>query len=68
MELVDKVHRLAVSMGSYGISEVGTWAGGRVDRRVNWAGLTTGSVAGSGAGGGGRIMGAEASMYVYLRF
>ena len=24
VELVDKVHRLAVSMGSYGVSEVGT--------------------------------------------
>ena len=24
LELVDKVHRLAVSMGSYGVSEVGT--------------------------------------------
>ena len=24
LELLDKVHRLAVSMGSYGVSEVGT--------------------------------------------
>ena len=24
LELIDKVHRLAVSMGSYGLSEVGT--------------------------------------------
>ena len=24
LELVDKVHRLAVSMGTYGVSEVGT--------------------------------------------
>ena len=24
LELVDKVHRLAVAMGSYGVSEVGT--------------------------------------------
>ena len=24
LELVDKVHRLAVGMGSYGVSEVGT--------------------------------------------
>ena len=24
LELVDKVHRLAVSIGSYGVSEVGT--------------------------------------------
>ena len=24
LELVDKVHRLAVSMGSYGVSELGT--------------------------------------------
>ena len=27
LELVNKVHRLAVSMGSYGISEVSTRAG-----------------------------------------
>ena len=27
LELVDKVHRLAVGMGSCGVSEVGTWAG-----------------------------------------
>ena len=55
LELVDKVHRLAVGMGSYGISEVG--------RRVNGAVLTTGSVAGSGASGGGRIVGAEAGFH-----
>ena len=30
---------------------------------MNGAGLTTGSVAGSGAGGGGRIMGAEAGVH-----
>ena len=30
---------------------------------VNGAGLTPGSVAGSGAGGGGRIMGAEAAVH-----
>ena len=30
---------------------------------MNGAGLTTGSVAGSGASGGGRIMGAEASVH-----
>ena len=29
LELVDKVHRFAVSMGSYGVSEVGIWAGQR---------------------------------------
>ena len=28
LELVDKVHRLAVSMGGYGVSEVGELAGG----------------------------------------
>ena len=27
LELVDKVHRLAVGMGSYGVSEVGTCTG-----------------------------------------
>ena len=42
--LIDKVHRLTLGMGSYGVSEVGTRAGGR----VNGAGLTMGSVAGSG--------------------
>ena len=31
LELVNKVHRLAGGMGSYGVSEVGTWAG-------KWAG------------------------------
>ena len=30
---------------------------------MNGAGLTPGSVAGSGAGGGGRIMGAEAGVH-----
>ena len=30
---------------------------------MNGAGLTSGSVAGSGAGGGGRIMGAEAGVH-----
>ena len=33
---------------------------------MNGAGLTTGSVAGSRAGGGGRIMGAEASVHSKL--
>ena len=27
LELVDKVHRLAVGIGSYGVSDVGIWAG-----------------------------------------
>ena len=35
----------------------------RAGRRVKGAGLTTESVAVSGAGGGGRIMGAEASVH-----
>ena len=30
---------------------------------MNRAGLTTGSIAGSGAGGGGRIVGAEVSVH-----
>ena len=55
LELVDKVHRLAVGMGSYGVSEVG--------RRVNGEVLTMGSVAGSGASGHGRIVGAEAGFH-----
>ena len=62
LELVDKVHRLAVCMGSYGVSEVGTRAGERIDGRVNGAGLTLGSIAESEASGCGRIMGAEASI------
>ena len=33
LELVDKVHRLSVSMGSYGVSVVGTGAGERAGRR-----------------------------------
>ena len=49
-------------MASYGISEVGTRAG----RSVNGASLTPGSVAGLGAGGGGRIMGAEAGVHKKL--
>ena len=59
LELVNKVHRLVVGMGSYGVSEVGTLAG----RRMNGAGLTPRSVTGSGAGRGGRIMGAEARVH-----
>ena len=35
----------------------------KVDGRVNGAGFTLGSVAGSGASGGGQIMGAEASVH-----
>ena len=59
LELVDKVHRLAISMSSYGVSEVGERAAGR----VNGAGLTPGSVAGFGATGGGRIMEVETSLH-----
>ena len=59
LELVNKVHRLAVSMGIYEVSEVSTRAG----RRVNGAGLTPRSVAGSGASVGGMIMGVEARVH-----
>ena len=59
MELVNKVHRLAVGMGSYGVSEVSTQAG----RRVNGAGLTPGSVTRPRTSGGGRIMGVEARVH-----
>ena len=36
LELVDYVHRLAVCMGSYGVSEVGARASEPVDGRVKW--------------------------------
>ena len=49
-------------MGSYGVSEVGTRAGERVDGRVNRPGLTLRSIAESGISWDGRIMGAEASV------
>ena len=55
LELVDKVHRPAVGMGSYGVSEVGTRAGECAGRRVNGVDLTMGSVARSGASGGGGL-------------
>ena len=50
-------------MGSYGVSEVGTQAGEWAGRRVNGAGLTPRSVAGSGASVGGMIMGVEARVH-----
>ena len=63
LELVDKVHRPAVCMVSYGVSEVDTRAGERVDGRVNRAGLISGSIAGSRASEGGWIIGAEANIH-----
>ena len=42
LELVGKVHRLAVSMGSYGVSEIGARAGESAGRTVNGAGLDYG--------------------------
>ena len=63
LELLDKVHRLAVGMSSYRVSEVGTRAGERAEGRVNGAGLAMGSVAGLGAGVGGRIIGAVTSVH-----
>ena len=55
LELVDKVHRLALCMSNYGVSEVGTKAGEQVDGMVNRAGLTSGSIS-EGASKGGRFM------------
>ena len=52
LDQVDEVHRHAVSMCSYGVSEIGTGACERVDGMVNGAGLAAGSTAGSGATGG----------------
>ena len=46
-------------MGYYGVGEVGTGTGERVDRTVIKTSLTLGPIAGSGAGGGGRSMGME---------
>ena len=63
LELVDKVHRHAVCMSSFGVSEIDTRAGERVNGRVNGASLTSGSIAGSGVSVDGWIMGMEASVY-----
>ena len=57
LKLVDYVHGLTVSMGSYGVSEVRAGAGERVGGMVDGTNLTLGSIAGSGACGGGRLMG-----------
>ena len=46
-------------MGGYGVGEVSTGTGEQVDRIENETNLTPRPIAGSGAGGGGRIMGAE---------
>ena len=53
-------------MGGNGVSDICTRAGEGAGRRVNGAGLTLGSVAGSGAGGSGRIMDAEAGVHKKL--
>ena len=46
-------------MGGNGVSEVGVGAGERVGRMVNGTSLASGSIAGPGACGGGRSVGAE---------
>ena len=45
--------------GNYGVSEVGTGAGERVDGIVNGAGLALESIVGLGANGDDRIMGGQ---------
>ena len=46
-------------MGGNGVSDISTSAGEGVGGVVNWAGLTSGSIARSGASGGGSTMGTE---------
>ena len=46
-------------MNSNGVSEIGE----RVGRMVNWTSLALGSIAGLGVCGGGRPVGAEASVH-----
>ena len=53
LQLVDKVHRLTISMGGDGVSDVSAGAGEGVGGMVNAAGLKSGSIARSGACGGG---------------
>ena len=50
-------------MGSDGVSEVGTGAGGRLGRMVNGTSHALRSVAGLGACGGGRSMEAETCVH-----
>ena len=49
-----------------GLSEVGTGAGERVGGMVNRTNLASGSIAGPGAGGCGRSVGAETSVHKEL--
>ena len=46
-------------MGGIGVSDISTRAGEGVGGVVNGAGLTSGSIARSGASGGGSIVGTE---------
>ena len=50
-------------MGSDGVSEVGAGAGEGVDGMVNGTSLSSGSIAGPGAGGDGRCVGAEINVH-----
>ena len=59
LQLVDSVHGLAITMGGDGVSNVSAGAGEGVGGMVNGAGLTSESIARSGACGSGSSVGAE---------
>ena len=52
-----------MSMGGDGVSDITAGAGDGVGRMVNGAGLTSGSIARSGATGGGSTVGAETRVH-----
>ena len=56
LELVDKVHRLAVCPGSYGVSGLVQELVKDFDGRVNGTGLTSGPIVESGASKGWRLV------------
>ena len=53
LQLVHKVHGLTIGIGGDGVSDISAGAGEGVGRMVNGAGLTSGSIARSGASGDG---------------
>ena len=59
LQLVDYVHGFTISMGSDGVSDISAGAGEGVGGMVNGAGLTSGSIARSGASGGGSTVRTE---------
>ena len=59
LKLVDKVHRLAVSMCSYWVTGVSTKTGDRLRGMMNGTISTPESISGLGAGVGGKTMGTE---------